>query len=1199
MAFAIPPGVMAQGFSIFDPGLAPCTKPAATWVDHDNDGDLDIFMSGLDLNGDPASFLYRNDGGGYFTQISTSIAGLAYASCAFGDMDNDGLADLALMGENGGPVTRIYRNDGGGAFTDTGAGLEGLSRGSLAWADYNNDGFADLLITGLDGSQEPQTLLYKNSGNGTFSLSAISLTGLSSGDAAWSDFDRDLDPDVVVLGRDASGTPRCIVYLNDEGSFTEMGAGLAGLEYATAAWGDFNNDGYPDLLTTGMDASGTARTFVYKNNGGTSFTALSGSFSGVAEGAAIWGDMDNDGDLDFVVSGSPALPTGNPPPVPEMPVLEIYLNQGGDLFNASAPALILMEQGRLACGDYDNDSDLDLLLCGELINPISGTIGHPVIFRNNTSSVNTPPSAPAGLTYEVSGTDVQVSWDATTDDHTPQQGLSYNLRIGTTEGNMDIFSALAGLSSGYRRIVAAGNASQNTSWVIDSLVFGQYYASVQALDHNYAGSAFSATLAIDVVPLATFSVVDSICIFDQATITYTGNASPAAPYDWDFDGASVLSGSGQGPYVVFWHQAGLKTVTLTVTENGMTSEPYSRVVAVLPDPGDPGSVTGPTILCQGTGTSDYQVAPIPDADVYEWRLLPEDAGTISNTGPLAGVAWDPEFYGSAEVFVRGINDCGYGNYSDTLDILVEPLPGKPGKPEGPSDLCQDPANTEYAATPAPFGLGHQWALLPESAGAIFSNGLVAEVNWDEEFTGVAKIFLWGFNDCGSGAASDTLMVVVNVPPTANAGENQVVNFGNSTQLLGSASGGSGDYSYYWMPDSLLTDPAVAEPITLALEQSVQFVLYVTDNLTSCTGADQVVVTVIGGPLGVVASAEPAAVCPGDEVQLLALAGGASGNYTYSWSSDPPGFSSDIPDPLAYPEVPTRYFVEAVDAEESAADSVDVGVFPLPGDAGPIAGPDKVCAGDDMVLYEIDPVPDAVDYLWTLSTGLYGSSDSTSIMVKYTMLAYDATITVTPMNGCGNGGTAILDVEVVHVPAMPPMPSGPDTLCTTTDTTAVYSLESPVPGATAYEWKLEPDGAGMIYGNGLSATVQWIPDWEGEARVSLRASNDCGPSAWSEAKIVSAYSCLGIGDAPGAGEAFRLFPNPAREMLYIDMMGAPGGGMLQLDVYDLFGRALLTESLPSGDGPLVLNVSSLSEGMYILTVRGHGSLPGKAKFVLMK
>jgi hypothetical protein len=113
------------------------------------------------------------------------------------------------------------------------------------------------------------------------------------------------------------------------------------------------------------------------------------------------------------------------------------------------------------------------------------------IYRNNSLIANRPPSAPLGLSTSLETASVTFSWNKSTDTETPQNGLSYNLYIGTESTTCNTFSPMSDITSGYRRVVGLGNAQQNTSWTIKDLAPGSYYWSVQAIDHSYAGSLFA------------------------------------------------------------------------------------------------------------------------------------------------------------------------------------------------------------------------------------------------------------------------------------------------------------------------------------------------------------------------------------------------------------------------------------------------------------------------------------------------------------------------------------------------------------------------------------------------------------------------------------------------------------------------------------------------------------------------------------
>ncbi len=88
------------------------------------------------------------------------------------------------------------------------------------------------------------------------------------------------------------------------------------------------------------------------------------------------------------------------------------------------------------------------------------------------------------------------------------------------------------------------------------------------------------TVSVNLFLTSTFTAASPLCTGQISNITYTGNASASATYSWSFDGGTILSGSGQGPYDVNWQTPGAKNLTLTVSENGCTSTPTSILVTV-------------------------------------------------------------------------------------------------------------------------------------------------------------------------------------------------------------------------------------------------------------------------------------------------------------------------------------------------------------------------------------------------------------------------------------------------------------------------------------------------------------------------------------------------------------------------------------------------------------------------------------------
>ncbi len=473
--------VLAGEFTEVSAGLPAVDLGSVSWGDSDNDGDLDALIVGKLQDNTSISRIYRNDGSGTFTDISAGLPGLIRGAAAWGDYDGDGDLDIILTGQNsmGVPTSRIYRNDGSGTFTDISAGLVGLRNSAVAWGDSDNDGDLDLLISGRDSMNVPQTYLYRNDG-GTFTSFADSLPDLWIGRVAWGDYDNDGDLDILLTGRTSTSQVLSRVYRNDgENAFTDIAAGLTGLQVSAAAWGDYDNDGDLDIVLSGQESSGTYSGRVYRNDGSDTFTDISAGIPGLYAGSAAWGDYDNDGDLDILLTGKESSGTYSG---------RVYRNDGSGTFTDINAGLEGIYLASAVWGDHDGDGDLDILMAGRQSTGEATTR----LYRNNASTANTAPTAPTNLQANVSGTSATLSWDASTDTQTASAGLSYVVTIGTTSGVVDTVAPMSDRSTGERQVAFRGLV-QGTSWTIDGLTLGQmYYWSVQAVDTALAGGAFAA-----------------------------------------------------------------------------------------------------------------------------------------------------------------------------------------------------------------------------------------------------------------------------------------------------------------------------------------------------------------------------------------------------------------------------------------------------------------------------------------------------------------------------------------------------------------------------------------------------------------------------------------------------------------------------------------------------------------------------------
>jgi len=480
--FGLSISTYAQGFTDIDAGLTGLHWSDVAWGDYDSDGDLDIIIAGLNAADEGITKIYKNEGNDTFSELTgLNLPGTFVGDITWGDYDADGDLDILIQGyTDAAEITKIYKNTGNDNFVDSGITFPALVDGSVNFADYNNDGYLDILIAGYDGNTY-KAIVYRNNGDATYIDSGIVLPAAIKSAYEWGDYDNDSDLDVFITGLDFDGVLISKLYKNNgDETFTGTLNSFTGAWLGDAAWGDYNSDGYLDILLSGYSVTTERIAKLYKNNGDGTFTEqTSAGLTGVSHSSTIWGDYDTDGDLDVFIGGTYEQSGW-------VRVTDVFINNGDDTF--SAADLVFSADifwGESAWGDYDSDGDLDLICCGFDDQGGSNTI----IYRNDNNIPNTTPESPQHLISEVTDNEVTLSWGAVNDNETPSAGLTYNAYIRNEIGDV-IWNSMSVTENGYRLIPALGNAQQDTSWTIKDLDNGNYFWSVQAVDNNFAGSIF-------------------------------------------------------------------------------------------------------------------------------------------------------------------------------------------------------------------------------------------------------------------------------------------------------------------------------------------------------------------------------------------------------------------------------------------------------------------------------------------------------------------------------------------------------------------------------------------------------------------------------------------------------------------------------------------------------------------------------------
>jgi len=321
---------------------------------------LSLVILALIHLGSISAQIFTADTGPFSTTASDS------RSVNFFDLDNDGFQEIYISnGASGGQADLLYRNVIGGVLlpiSDMDIVNALNPSDGASFADYNNDGHVDAIVSSWYGRED---LLYINNGNA--SLDYNESGGIASGSfaetAAFGDYDNDGWLDIYVTN--SGGDGRNFLYKNSrDGSFERISNHPLvndAKPSRAAIWGDFNDDGLLDLFVT--NESNQRNDLFYGTGSGDFEKYTSGSIANSTRGSitASWGDIDNDGDLDLFV-GNSGFFSGQKN--------QLFENTGTG-FNEISNSVLSSESKcsfGSAFGDFDNDGDIDLAVANGFCN---------------------------------------------------------------------------------------------------------------------------------------------------------------------------------------------------------------------------------------------------------------------------------------------------------------------------------------------------------------------------------------------------------------------------------------------------------------------------------------------------------------------------------------------------------------------------------------------------------------------------------------------------------------------------------------------------------------------------------------------------------------------------------------------------------------------------------------------------------------
>ncbi|MBU1719035.1 MAG: PKD domain-containing protein [Bacteroidetes bacterium] len=629
---------------------------------------------------------------------------------------------------------------------------------------------------------------------------------------------------------------------------------------------------------------------------------------------------------------------------------------------------------------------------------------------------------------------------------------------------------------------------------------------------NPLASPASTTMYYVTVSEGTCSAIDSV----EVAVVGSVNANAGLPVDVCLGETVTLTATGGADY--FWNTLE-GTASIDVTPTATTTY----------------SVTVSSGSCSDTDDVTVTVNPLPTATVDPTQNICVGGSTVLNASGGTSYYWSSGSTTNSANVSPAVTTTYYvtvtDNGCDVIDSILVVVNDYPVAFAGTDTSICSGNSIVLTAT---GGSGYSW-----SSGG---NGAVETLTPIITATYTVTV---SNNGCD---ATDDVMVTVNAVPEVDAGADQTgLAYGATATLSGSATGGSGNYDYAWSPGGLFANPNLQDLTTNALVDDTTIVtLTVLDFTTGCYGSDEVMLVVDAIPLSILVTVDLDSVCYGSSTQLHTNAADGSGSYSYTWTSDPTGFTGTTAEPNVSPLTSTTYYVTVNDGYATLTGSVSVTVLLVVADAG---SPQWICEGETATLVATG----GVSYLW--SNFMTGNSIVVAPVAS-------TTYTVTASIGNCSDDDAV-SVYVDPIPAQPSISENADTLWAT-----------PGSGYQWYQAGLPISGANSQF---------YAPTATGDYQVIVTSANGC------ESDMSSIYHFVLIG-ITSSNQAFgwSVYPNPTKENVVLDI---PSGysSAITIRITNVIGVPVFEEQNVQANQNFVkvLHLDNLSEGVYNITISSTG------------
>lgn len=633
---------------------------------------------------------------------------------------------------------------------------------------------------------------------------------------------------------------------------------------------------------------------------------------------------------------------------------------------------------------------------------------------------------------------------------------------------------------------------------------GEYTWFVRAYDNvgNFRQSTETRTFYVDWEAPTDFALISPS---DGATVTA---AQPTFEWEQSFDYGSGLSKyelciSGYSPIEISPTETE-HSITFDLPNgsyswfvkaydnaNAFTSSNTHTLTVAVPLPEQAATPVGLTEICSISGSTNYETFGAINASTYNWEITPSEAGILTPTGLSCSIDWNQYYTGEVEITVTGENSVGIGPVSEALLLNL------------------------YAPTDTATALGGSFICLGSSTGDLYltnNNGSVinwqtssdlmlwtdiesAEIIYSEIPSSTGQYFYRALTQngaCPSVASNYTQVIVADVPGDIGiiSGLDEVCQ--GQSMVSYTVPGIDTVNTYIWTLLSGFNGTSTANEINISFTDlaSSGNILVAGENSCGVGQTSELFITVLPLPNSAGLIQGSALFCEGEtgvtytvpEITnatsyVWTLPSGATGTSTSNSITVDFGSSAISGDISVY---------GTNDCGDGQNSTLSIIVNPLPDEAGLITGAEEVCFEETGVTYTVPEIANVTSYVWTLPSGVTGTSTSNSITVDYGSFAISGDISVYGTNECGDGQISNLAITINQLPDEAGTITGNTTACQGA-ILQTYTVPE-IANATSYVWSL-PSGA-----TGTSTTNSIDVDFGTTAisgDISVHGTNDCG------------------------------------------------------------------------------------------------------------